>query len=397
MDYRQAEQDLMLGILDALPCPVALLNRDGQTVYVNERPCPVPLEEAAFEKMPEIKTALDGVAQTAFRAELRGTGGRVSGLMEAYPIRTDEMLVGALVLFRPDPVSDELTADAIPTVSEAMVSVWERIQRLAAFKTPALIIGEAGLGKSDFAMALHRTANKGQNRPFVIVREDATPELLRDAVMDAADGTLFCERIDRWGGALVREAANLYSSRHVVRGLDVKPLAARLVSTAEPSLAEKAKRGEFPEDLYSRMNIMPVFLPPLRDRRDDIVPAALCYANARASAMGKDIQGFSEESRDILARQDWTGNLKALREAVDAAVDACPGGIILASYLSFIHQPDGGGTAAVSLRKMRAAYGRDHARAMLNIHGDTVEGKRKAAEEMGISLSTLYRILGSKR
>jgi DNA-binding NtrC family response regulator len=393
MDYKQAEQELMLSILDALPCPTALLNRDGQTVYVNERPCPVSLEEAAFEKMPEIKNALDGVAQTAFRTELRGSGGMVSGLMEAYPIRTGDMLVGTLVLFRPDPVSGNLTADAIPTVSDAMVQVWERLQRLALFKTPALITGEAGLGKSDFAFALHRTASKGQDRPFITVREDATPERLRDAVMEAADGTLFCERIDRWGGALIREAANLYATRHAA---GVRPVSARLVSTAGPSLEEKVKRGEFPEDLYSRMKIMPVFIPPLRDRRDDIVPAALCYANARASAAGKDIQGFSEESKEILSRQDWSGNLKALREAVDHAVDTCPGGIILASYLSFVQQPDSG-TKGKSLRKMRAAYGRDHARAMLNVHGDTVEGKRKAAEEMGISLSTLYRILGSKR
>jgi DNA-binding NtrC family response regulator len=396
MDYRQAEQDLMLGILDALPCPTALLNREGQTVYVNDRPCPVSLEETDFAVMQEIQTAMEGVSQTAFRTELRGTGGTASGLMEAYPIRTDGVSVGVLVLFRPDPASGQLTADAIPTVSDAMVSVWERIQRLAMLKTPALIIGEAGLGKSDFAMALHRAANKGQARPFITVREDATPESLRDSVMEAGGGTLFCERIDRWGGALVHEAANLYSSRHVVRGLDVKPLAARLVSTAEPSLAEKAKRGEFPEELYSRMNIMPIFIPPLRDRREDIVPAALRYAAARAAATGKDIQGFSEEARDIITRQDWKGNLQTLREAVDAAVDACPGGIILSSYLSSVQQP-GGGTAAGSLRKMRAAYGRDHAMAMLAVYGDTVEGKRKAAADMGVSLSTLYRILGSKR
>ncbi|MDR0326250.1 MAG: sigma 54-interacting transcriptional regulator [Oscillospiraceae bacterium] len=396
MDYRQAEQDLLLGILDALPCPTALLNRDGQTVYVNDRPCPVPLTGMDLAKLPEVKTALEGVSQSAFRTELRGAGGAAPGLMEAYPVKTEELLVGALILFRPDPVSEELTADALPTVSEAMVSVWERIQRLAMLKTPALIIGEPGLGKADFAMALHRIANRQQERPFLTVRADSTPENLRDAALEAGGGTLFCERIDKWGGSLLLEATNLYTSRHVVRGLDVKPLTARLMATAEPGLAEKARRGEFPEDLYSRMNIMPVFLPPLRDRREDIVPAALRFASARANATGKDVQGFSEEARDILSRQDWKSNIDELREVVDAAVDACPGGIILPSYLGAVQQT-GSGPATGSLRKMRAAYGRDHARAMINIYGNTVEGKRKAAAEMGVSLSTLYRILGSKR
>ncbi|MDR0293028.1 MAG: sigma 54-interacting transcriptional regulator [Oscillospiraceae bacterium] len=395
MDYRQAEQDLLLGILDALPCPTALLNRDGQTVYVNDRPCPVPLAGVILSNLPEVKTALEGISQSAFRCELRTAGGAAPGLMEAYPVRADGAQVGALVLFRPDPAPGELTADALPTVSDAMVSVWERIQRLAMLKTPALFIGEPGLGKTDFALALHRIANK-QERPFVTVRAGNTPENLRDAALEAGGGTLFCERIDTWDGPLVMEAANLYASRHVVRGLDVKPLAARLMASAEPGLAEKARRGDFPEDLYARMNIMPVFLPPLRDRRDDIVPAALRFASARALAAGKDIQGFSEEARDILSRQDWKHNIGELRSAVEAAVDACPGGIILASYLGAAVQHTEG-PAAGSLRKMRAAYGRDHARAMLNIYGNTVEGKRKAAEEMGISLSTLYRILGSKR
>jgi len=396
MDYTQAEQGLMLGILDALPCPTALLNREGQTVYVNERPCPVSLEVPDFTKMAEVKTALEGVAQSAFRAELRGAAGAVSGLMEAYPVKSGGMLVGALVLFRPDPVSDKLTYDAIPTESEAMVSVWERIQRLALLNTPALILGEEGLGKTDFAKALHLTANKGQNRPFITVDENTTSDGLKDAALEAKDGTLFFKRIDTWSNQMVWEAAVIYATRSVIRGTEKTPIAARLFASAEPSLAEMAKRGDFPEALFARMNIMPVFLPPLRDRRDDIVPAALRFAAARASETGKDIQGFSEDAQDVMARQDWTGNLTVLQKAVDSAVDACPGGIILSSYLSFIHQPDGG-TEAGSLRKMRAAYGRDHARAMLNVHGNTVAGKKKAAAEMGISLATLYRILGSKK
>jgi transcriptional regulator of acetoin/glycerol metabolism len=397
MDYRQAEQDLLLGILDALPCPTVLLNRDGQTVYVNERPCPISLEDVNLAKLPEIKTTLDGVGQTAFRVELRGKGGVSPGLMEAYPVMSGDVQVGALILFRPDPVSEELTIDALPTVSEAMASVWERIQRLALLKTPALIIGEPGCGKTDFTVALHRIANKGNDRPFVTVDANCTPEYLRDAALEAGSGTLFCRRIDKWGSALVREATNLYASRHIVRGLDVKPLSARLMATSEPGIAEKARRGEFPEDLYSRMNIMPIFLPPLRDRRDDIVPAALSYASARAALTGKDVQGFSEEARDMLSRQDWPRNVTELRGAVEAAVDACPGGIILASYLVGAAVKKNDDPSAGTLRKMRAAYGRDHARAMINIHGNTVEGKRKAAAEMGVSLSTLYRILGSKK
>ncbi len=394
MDYQQAEQDLMLGILEALPCPTALLNRGGQTVYVNDRFCPVDFSGFDFSAISEVKTALDGIGQSAFRTEIRTEEGVAAGLMEAYPVRVDESLVGALVLFRPDPVQDELKADALPTVSAVMAAVWDRLQRLSMLKTPVLLLGEPGLGKVDFARALHRICHK-QNTPFITVTSRDTPERLREAALEAANGTLFCERIDKWEGPLIREAANLYISRHIVRDLEVKPLEARLMASAEPELSEKVKRGEFPEDLYARMNIMPVFLPPLRDRPEDIPPAAQRFALSLAVAEGKDIQGFSDEAREILSHQDWPGNLDELREAVAEAVEACPGGIIQVSALGGLFRLDT--PAAGTLRKIKAAYGRDHARALLNTYGHTVEGKRKAAEDMGISLSTLYRILGSKR
>ncbi len=392
MDYQQAEQDLMLGILEALPCPTALLNREGQTVYVTDRT--FGLEDVDFTAVPEVREALDGVGQPAFRAELRTEEGSVAGLMEAYPVRVDEALVGALILFRPDPVQSALSADSLPSVSAAMTAVWDRLQRLAMLNTPALFMGESGTGKEDFARALHRISRK-KDTPFVIVTSRESPERLTEAALEAGNGTLFCERIDMWSGSLLREAANLYTSRHVVRDMDVKPLGARLMASSEPGLSEKVKRDEFPEELYTRVNIMPVFLPPLRDRPEDIPPAAQRFASAYAAETGKDIQGFSDEAKEVLSRQDWPDNLTGLRRAAEEAVDACPGGIIQVSALGGLFRLDV--PAAGSLRKIKAAYGRDHIRALLNVHGHTLEGKRKAAAEMGISLSTLYRILGSKK
>ncbi|MDR1668478.1 MAG: sigma 54-interacting transcriptional regulator [Oscillospiraceae bacterium] len=392
MDYQQAEQDLMLGILEALPCPTALLNRGGQTVYVNSRFCPVDMGGVDFSALPEVKTALDGIGQSAFRTELRTEDGNAPGLMEAYPVRVEEALVGALVMFRPDPVKEEFTADALPTVSAAMTAVWDRLQRLSMLNTPVLLLGEGGVGKGDFARALHRLSHK-QNAPFVTVTRRDTPQRLLEAAAEAADGTLFCEQIDTWDKPLVREAANLYISRHMVLELEVKPLNARLMASAAPELAEKVKRGEFPDDLYSRMNIMPVFIPPLRDRPEDIPPAAQRFALAHAAGLEKDIQGFSDEAREVLSHQDWPENLNGLRAAVAEAVDACPGGIIQVSALGGLFRADAPGG---SLRKIKTAYERDHIRALLNAYGHTVDGKRKAAAEMGISLSTLYRILGSR-
>lgn len=395
-DYRQAEQDLLLGILDALPCPTVLLNRLGQTVYVNGRSCPIDLSAVNFALLSEVKTALEGVSQTACRIELHGGGGGAAGLLELYPVNADEDLVGALLLFRPDPIREALTADALPTLSPVMTAIWERMARLALLNTPALFMGEPGVGKSDFAKTLHEmSAKQNTSRPFLTVHAEDMPEKLWELAAGAENGTLFCHRIDHWPESLLEAAVELFASRKIFRGGGYIPLRARLISSAEPTLPEQAARGKFSADLFTRMNVMPVFIPPLRDRPEDILPAANRYAAAAAARLNKDIGGFTEDASGILSRYDWKENLRELEACVNRAVAECPGGLILASYLGALHQ--GGASSRVPLRRMREAYGRDHIRALLNVYGHSVEGKKKAAAELGISLATLYRILGSKR
>ncbi|MDR1693479.1 MAG: sigma 54-interacting transcriptional regulator [Oscillospiraceae bacterium] len=384
MDYDQAGQDLLLGILEALPNPTALLNRLGQTVYVNGVSCPIDLNGADFSRMPEVLAALDGAGKPPFRTELATPEGSVTGLMEVYPVKAEDSVAGALVLFRPDPSRVRLTGDALPTVSAAMNAVWERLERLSMLKTPVLLLGEPGLCKSDFIGAIHRLSSL-RDAPLVTIRRDSGPGELLDAASEA--GTVFCERIDLWEGKLLQDAVSLAATRFAGK----KPVAARLTATAAPDLADKAKRGEFPEELFTRINIMPVFLPPLRDRPEDIPPAARRLAQSFAAERRKDIAGFSDQAMEILRHQAWAGNLRELRDAVSDAVDACPGGVIQAANLSGLLSPREGG----NLRSIRNAYGRDHAKALVSAYGQSLAGKRKAANEMGISLSTLYRILGS--
>jgi len=395
-DYQHAEQELLLGVLEALPCPAVLLNRFGETGYVNGRPCPIDLETVAFAALPEVKTALQGISQTAIRTKLHGENGAASGILELYPVRPKDIPGGALLLFRPDPVRETLTVDALPTVSRAMSAVWERLSKLALLNTPALFLGEPGVGKADFARALHDLSNpqKG-HRSFITAGAGINPGKLRELARAAGNGALLFRRIDRWTGELLEEANTLYASRQIGHGAEAVPLNARLMASAGTDLPDRVARGEFPEDLFARMRVMPVVIPALRDRPEDIMPAAERYANAAAARMDKSIDGFSEEAREALLRQPWKGNLEELARCVEAAVSQSPGGLILASYLDTLCPPDTGSRAP--LRHMRDAYGRDRVIALLKTHGNSVAGKKKAAAELGISLATLYRILGSRK
>ncbi|MCL2083238.1 MAG: sigma 54-interacting transcriptional regulator [Oscillospiraceae bacterium] len=396
-NYRQAEQDLLFYVLDALPNPTVLLNRSGQTVYVNERVCPLDLSLVDFSAVPEVRIALSGTAQTSFRTELRGNGNGVSGTLELHHVQDEGTMLGALCIFSPDPAKEVLTIDSLPTASNAISAAWEKMQRISLLNTPALFMGEEGVGKTDFARALHRLSSKQKGEaPFVTVTPSDNPEQLLRAVSEAENGTLFCKRIDLWKGVLLQEASLLYASKRIAGDSGTVTLTARLMASSATDIAERQLAGEFPPDLYARMSLMPITIPPLRDRREDILPAAEKYVSAEAKLSGKKIQGFSEDSRKALLEYNWQGNVKELEKVVISAVRDCPGGLILPSYLGTLRLP-GQGVAGGPLKKMRDAYGRDHIRSMLDIYGNSVAGKKKAAEKLGISLATLYRILGSKR
>lgn len=398
----EREMELLCGVLDALPCPAALLDTELMPAYANDGVCPIPFGDVDFSTLQEAKMAAGGAAQSAQRTRLTAGTASCFGILELYPVRIGEggkTIAGVLALFRPEFEAGEITADSVPTRSAAMDAVWNRLQRYSLLASPVLLLGEDGAGKTDFGRALHRMSAR-RDKPFRLMGAPVDDADLPRAVRDAEDGTLLCARVDTWPPERQRELLALLDYKSVTAPDGrVVPKLCRVMATAQSGAeAEPGGEGLLPA-LLEWFGSMTAELPPLRDRPEDILPAAKEYLSRFVLREDKDIQGFTVEAQEVLRSYSWPGNVRELRRSVEAAVKACPGGLVLASHL-----PVGRRQAAPvsplgqgGLHAMRAAYTREQILTLLEAYGDGVEAKRRAARELGIGLSTLYRILSKEK
>jgi transcriptional regulator with GAF, ATPase, and Fis domain len=225
---------------------------------------------------------------------------------------------------------------SVPLIAEsaAMRSVLSRIDTIASSDSSILLIGETGVGKELVAEYVHRTSGRNQ-KPFVKVGLSALPpELLeselfgheRGAYTSAANdkkglfelattGSIFLDDIDDFPIALQAKLLRVLESRELmhVGGTTAIPIDVRLITATKVDLKELVNRGLFRSDLYYRINVVPIVIPPLRERREDI-PPLLDYFLKRYLA-GRSI-GISPEAVRALVNYSWPGNVRELRNVM---------------------------------------------------------------------------------
>src|SRR6201991_2741721 len=235
----------------------------------------------------------------------------------------------------------KLTFSDIVTRSEAMTGVLRAAQKAASSSIPVLIEGESGVGKELFARAIHGTGERAA-KPFVAVNCGAIPDNLVESILfghekgaftgaterhtgkfvEASGGTLFLDEVSglplsaqvKLLRALQEGAVEAVGGRKPVK-VDV-----RIVSATNLKLLDHVKSGQFREDLFYRLHVLPLTIPPLRARREDI-PHLLRHFLARFSAEeNSTVTGISGEAVAYLAQLDWPGNIRQLENAVYRAV-----------------------------------------------------------------------------
>jgi len=234
-----------------------------------------------------------------------------------------------------------LTFADIITRSEAMASVLRTAQKAASSTIPVLIEGESGVGKELFARAIHGSGER-KSKPFVAVNCGAIPDNLVESILfghekgaftgaterhtgkfvEASGGTLFLDEVSELPlaaqvkllRALQEGAVEAVGGRKPVK-VDV-----RIVSATNRKLLDHVKSGQFREDLFYRLHVLPLTIPPLRMRREDI-PHLLRHFLARFSAEeNRPITGISGEAMALLSQLEWPGNIRQLENAVYRAV-----------------------------------------------------------------------------
>jgi two-component system response regulator HydG len=300
--------------------------------------------------------------------------------------------------------------------SPAMQTVFALIRQAAPGDVNVLITGESGTGKELVAKALHFNSARA-DRPFVPVNCAAVPAGLLESELfghvkgaftgaignrrglfrEAEGGTLFLDEIGDMAPELQAKLLRVIEDR-VVRPLgsdEAVPLNVRLIAATNRDVAARIRDGLFREDLYYRLAVIPIQLPPLRDRKEDIPLLAEHFLRRATEAAGKTIRGFTPEAMAALLRHPWPGNARELENVVERSVTLTAGDQISQAALLLDLSPVPVPTATLAqmaprptLRKLTDEY-------TSLILRETGGDKAKAASILGVSKRTLYRRKGS--
>jgi DNA-binding NtrC family response regulator len=216
--------------------------------------------------------------------------------------------------------------------SPAMERPLGLIQKAARTSLPILIEGEAGTGKQRAARIIHATGERA-SRPFVAINCAAIDHGTLDALLfgagsepgkllEADTGTLYLGEIGALPAALQAKLLVVLATGELPQATGARALRVniRLIGSASHRLLGLARSGEFNEALYNRLNVMPIYLPPLRDRTADIAPLATQFATRFAAELGKPFGAFTPGALELLAAHDWPGNILELENAVFRAL-----------------------------------------------------------------------------
>ena len=292
----------------------------------------------------------------------------------------------------------------------AMRVVLDMAHRTAASEASILLLGESGTGKSVLAREVHQRSPRA-GRPFVTV---SCPSLSRElleselfghrrgaftgAVSDtegkvaAADGgTLYLDEIGELPMEIQPKLLRLLQEREYERVGETQTRRAdvRIVSSTNRELGRAIKEGKFREDLYYRLNVVALHLPPLRERPLDLERLAAAHLRFFVRQTGKPIRDFSPEAKAALRRYSWPGNLRELRNAIERAVILASGPLIEPEQLTPAVAAPGAGNIQIELggNVTLAELADEHTRRVLARSARLED----AAEILGIDVATLYR------
>lgn len=306
------------------------------------------------------------------------------------------------------------TFEAIKGTSPEIIEIKKTMKRVANTDSTLLIRGETGTGKSVFARAVHEKSYR-RNKPFITVNCASIPATLLESELFgyeegaftgakkggkpgkfeiAHEGTLFLDEIGDMPLSSQVKLLQVIETRRIERvgGVKARGLDVRIIAATNQDLESLIEKNKFRKDLFYRLNVIPFFIPPLRERREDINLLIYHFLDLYNKQLHKNITRFQERARDLLYHYPWPGNVRELENAIEYAVniethteispESLPGKII-----NYSHEDE-----------LSHAYSLDYLEKSfivkaLKKYGTSTQGKERAAAALGISRATLYRKL----
>jgi formate hydrogenlyase transcriptional activator len=316
--------------------------------------------------------------------------------------------VGAVATLRAiDQERDSRRFEQIIGNSPALESVLEQVEQVAPTDSTVLIQGETGTGKELIARAIHNLSARC-GRPFIKLNCAAIPfDLLESELFghergaftgaiaqkigrfEMADkGTLFLDEVGDIPPGLQPKLLRVLQEQEFERlgSTRTQQVNIRLVAATNRNLAGMVKRGEFRSDLYYRLNVFPIPLPPLRDRRDDIPALVEHFVEIYSRRMDKQIEHIPPGTMSALTSYQWPGNIRELQNFIERSVIVSSGSGLSAPLGSLQAAAETGSIEATTLEDVE----REHIRKILEQTRWVVAGPNGAAARLGIKRSTLY-------
>src|SRR5580704_216194 len=303
------------------------------------------------------------------------------------------------------PLADVCLTGSPVGQSPAWCDVLRRAIQVAATDTTTCLQGESGVGKEVVARFIHR-ASPRRRGPFVAINCAALPDSLLESELFgfergaftgahlakpgqielATGGVLFLDEVTEMTPAAQAKFLRVLQEREFWRlgGLRAIRANVRVIAATNQDLHEAVARGQFRLDLYYRLNVFDIRIPPLRERREDIVVLAQAFLAERARSEGGARLELTAAATDTLVRHDWPGNVRELHNALERATIVCQDGLIRAQDLSLAPPPMV--SVMVDNTELNVVERQAIERAMRNVSGN----KARAARQLGISRTQLY-------
>lgn len=338
------------------------------------------------------------------------TGDKKTGLVFSFRTVSDAMKI-SLNANRPPQYRFE---DIIGNSREIM-EVKKTAQKIANSDSTILVQGESGTGKEILARAIHANSNRSKEN-FITINCGAIPETLLESELFgyvdgaftgakkggkmgkfeiASGGTIFLDEIGDMPLHLQVKLLRVLQEKEIekVGGAFSVPIDVRVIAATNRNLEELANQNQFRWDLFYRLNVIPIIIPPLRERKNDIIPLSKHFLELYNNKIEKNIIKISQEAEKLLLSYNWPGNVRELANAIEYAINMESSTILMSENLppklkvranTLFLSKQQNGIKSMEYELICNALSR---------YGSTTEGKKKVAGHLGISLATLYRKL----
>jgi transcriptional regulator with PAS, ATPase and Fis domain len=298
------------------------------------------------------------------------------------------------------PIDEARETEALIGASDAWREVIRRAMRVATTETTTCLQGESGTGKEVIARFIHRLSPRSRG-PFIAINCAALPEQLLESELFgfergaftgaqqpkpgqielASGGVLFLDEVTEMTPAAQAKFLRVLQEREFLRLGGTRPIRVnvRVIAATNRNLHEAVASGQFRADLYYRLNVFDIRIPPLRERRGDILLLAASFLRE----FGGDATDFTPAAIEALRRYDWPGNVRELRNVIERAAILCDGPFIDAEHLSLSVSDDAPTLSSTDLGVLEQQA---IEQALRNVQGNKV----KAARQLGITRTQLY-------